>query len=114
MTLARNEHRAHGVEAKRTLAAAHVYQKQTGGGDIVSAAGLAFYHLELQFESELILPWNVVRICCRNRAEGRVAERLVAAVVVRYEEVRRVGDVEGFHAELHVHTLSHREVFEKR
>jgi hypothetical protein len=70
--------------------------------------------LELRFEGELILPWNVVRIVCGDRAKGVVAKRLVSDVGVVDVEIRRVGDVKGFDTELQVYTLRNGEVFEKR
>ena len=60
------------------------------------------------------LSWIVVGVGRRDGSEGRVAKLLVRAVVVRYVEVRRVGDVEALDPELHGHTFGDREVLEER
>ena len=68
--------------------------------------------LELRLEYELVLTRVVVRIGGRDGAEGVVAVLLVTAVVVRDEEVWRVGDVEALCAELEVDPFRDREVLE--
>src|ERR1700677_2209996 len=79
-----------------------------------SPTGRCCFRLELHFEDELILPWNVVRIVLGYRTKGRVAKLLVSAIGVVDVEVRRVGDVQGFDTELQVHTLRDRKVLEER
>src|ERR1700722_7915128 len=88
--------------------------KSMGGEEISPPPASVRLQLEQRFEDELVLPRIVVRIGGRNGSESRVAKLLVRAVVVRYVEVRRVGDVEGLNPELNCRAFGDRKVLEQR
>ena len=81
---------------------------------LIFAPGLYRVLLEQRLEDELVLPRIVVWIGSRDATKGRVAKLLIRAVVVRYVEVRRVGDVEGLNPELNCRPFGDREVLEQR
>jgi len=65
--------------------AAQELEKFVALTDNIAAVGLQ-RRSEQNFEGKLILPWGVVRIGCRDGAEGCVAKRLVSGIVILYIE----------------------------
>jgi len=82
------------------------------GEDFSSPTGGCCLGLELHFQGELMLPWNVVRVGLRNLSEARVTKRISRLAILQIE-VGRVGDVECLHTELHVHPFRDRKVLEE-
>ena len=67
----------------------------------------------MHLESELILSRSVIRIRLGNASESRISEACPAAAIADVE-VGRIGDIEAFRPELHLHVLGDGKVLEDR